>query len=88
MKNIKKAKREIKQLVQEILVKLKSKIENYAVESDKLDGKKNEIVEISNELKKSIRFNFEELREILAKKEQELISSADDFLLSKAGVID
>lgn len=69
-------------------MKLKSKIENYAVESDKLDGKKNEIVEIANELKKSIRFNFEELREILAKKEQELLTSADEFLIAKANIID
>ena len=54
IKNVKKAKREIKALIQEILARLKNKIENYAIEQDRLGGKKNEIIEISNELKKSI----------------------------------
>ncbi len=88
VKNVKKALGSLHDMVDEILLKVKAKIESLVSTNQKLTQHEREMVDANAHLKSQMQKAFDEVRARLDNKEKELLSAADTFVNEKYAVVE
>lgn len=88
VQNIKRAYPQVKAKVEDLHLYIAGKIEDLAIAEQRLEGRKNEVVEQTIAAKQQLAHSFEELRQRLDKKERELTEQLDRFAQEHLGELE